>query len=292
MAKRESEIPNIDICSLSEQGKEDLVVSNLAIYLRRHRDLVFPHRHNFYQLVLFTKGAGEHIIDFSKFPVKPLQIYFMTPGQVHTWNFEGDVDGYVVNFSPDFFQSFLLRPDYLDSFSFWKGNSEAGVLEVSRDGKVIIKLFEELLTQMLENNQGRGNDAIRVTLLLIFMRIEQITLGNAGGGVSFKANSVIQNFQKLVEKNFWDMHLPSQYAGMLNVTTNHLNALSKEHLGKQAGEVIRDRIILEAKRMLVSLDLTVTEVAYKLDFNDNSYFTKFFRKVTGITPDEFRKRSI
>jgi AraC family transcriptional activator of pobA len=60
-------------------------------------------------------------------------------------------------------------------------------------------------------------------------------------------------------------------------------------LGIPAGEVIRNRIALEAKRLLINNDLTVQEIAGQLNFADNSYFTKFFKKQVGITPEEFRK---
>jgi hypothetical protein len=77
---------------------------------------------------IFTEGGGNHSIDFKSFPVKPYQIYFMVPGQVHRWNFEGPVDGYIINFSAEFFQSFLLRPDYLESLPFFTGNVDDEVI--------------------------------------------------------------------------------------------------------------------------------------------------------------------
>jgi AraC family transcriptional regulator, transcriptional activator of pobA len=62
-------------------------------------------------------------------------------------------------------------------------------------------------------------------------------------------------------------------------------------LGIPAGEVIRNRIILEAKRLLVNNDMTVLEIANYLNFADNSYFSKFFKRLEGVTPEEFRKRT-
>ncbi len=76
---------------------------------------------------------------------------------------------------------------------------------------------------------------------------------------------------------------------MLFVTPNHLNALSKHVTGKPAGELIRDRVILEARRLLVNTGTTIAEVASELEFEDNSYFSKFFKKYTGQTPEAFRK---
>jgi AraC-like DNA-binding protein len=65
--------------------------------------------------------------------------------------------------------------------------------------------------------------------------------------------------------------------------------MAQKVLGKTAGEVIRDRKLLEAKRMLVNLDLNVSEIAYQLNFSDSSHFSKFFKKHTGRSPEEFRK---
>ena len=106
--------PVYDICKLSDLQQDDLLISRFAIYLEKHKNLYFPHKHTFYHLVLFTKGGGTHAIDFKTFDVVPYQIYFMIPGQVHSWNFEGDVDGYLLNFSASFFQfapTLLRYPD-------------------------------------------------------------------------------------------------------------------------------------------------------------------------------------
>jgi len=97
--------PVYDIGTLSDFKQEDILISRFAPYLAIHKNLHLPHKHNFYHLLLFTEGSGSHAIDFVNFAVKPYQVYFMSPGQVHGWSFEGKVDGYVINFSPAFFQS-------------------------------------------------------------------------------------------------------------------------------------------------------------------------------------------
>jgi AraC family transcriptional activator of pobA len=285
-------IPRIDIGTLSEYKEEDIMISRFAEYLKIHPNLVSPHRHSFYHLLFFTKGSGTHTIDFNYFDVTPHQIYFMIPGQVHAWNFEGEVDGYVVNFSPAFFQSFLLRPEYLERFSFWVGSTTESVINLSdHEAGQIMSLFEELLRQ----NQGMAvfrEDMIRILLLRLFMLVEQGRDSKNNPHRTSRANILLKKFQNLVDKNFIELKQPGAYAELLSVTPNHLNALCKEHLGLQAGEVIRQRLTLEAKRLLVNMDLTVSEIAYHLNYSDNSYFTRFFRKQTGMTPEVFRKRAL
>lgn len=284
-----SSFPRLDIGPLSEYREDHIMIARFSDYVHEHQSLVFPHRHSFYHLVLFTEGSGRHTIDFHHFQARPYQIYFMIPGQVHTWDFEGDMEGYVVNFSDSFFKSFLLQPEYLDSFSFFDQDSSNNVLTLSESVRAnVCRLFEELLNQNARASAWR-DDMVRVLLLQIFMIIEQSDSVDRKKHAEKGKNATVRNFIRLIDKHYDRLRLPGQYAEMLNVTPNHLNALCKEHVGMQAGELIRNRIVLEAKRLLINLDLTVSEIAYKLNFNDNSYFTKFFRKETGMTPEDFRK---
>lgn len=280
--------PRLDIGPLSEYREDHMMIARFSEYRHEHQSLIFPHRHSFYHLVLFTEGVGRHTIDFHHFMAEPYQIYFMIPGQVHSWDFEGEMEGYVVNFSESFFKSFLLQPEYLDSFSFFDQDSSKNVLTIPPDIRVrICGLFEELLAQ--NKPTAWREDLVRVLLLQIFLLIEQSDSANGKKSADKGKNTTVRNFTRLIDKHYDRIRLPGQYAEMLNVTPNHLNALCKEHMGLQAGELIRNRIVLEAKRLLINLDLTVAEIAYRLNFNDNSYFTKFFRKETGMTPEDFRK---
>jgi AraC family transcriptional activator of pobA len=285
-----NEFPVYDICNLSEFKQEDILVSRFAPYLQVHKNLQRPHRHAFYHLVLFTEGAGTHTIDFENFTVKPFQIYFMVPGQVHSWNFDGKVDGYVINFSISFFQSFLLKSDYLQNFPFFSGTPMDAVIELPDSLKPeIVGLFEKLI-EVSEDGRRMGVDLAKTIMLHLFILIAMEKLTYHPPNQTSYNYTLLKNFQKLIEINFATLKLPKEYAEMLFITPNHLNALCKEALNIPAGEVIRNRIALEAKRLLINLDLTISEIAYRLGFADNSYFTKFFKKQTGTTPEDFRKK--
>lgn len=281
-----------DICKLSDFQQEDLLISRFAIYLEKHKNLFFPHKHSFYHLVLFTKGAGTHSIDFKTFNVAPYQIYFMIPGQVHSWNFEGDVDGYVIHFSPPFFQSFLLKNEYLDQFPFFSGVIDDAVIDIQPEfHQKVTDLFEKIIAES-EDTGNMGIDMIRALMLQLFILITRMNVGSKENRQPQYNYTLLKTFQKLIEKNFTTLKLPKDYAELLYITPNHLNAICNDLLGTSAGEVIRNRILLEAKRLLINLDLTIAEIGYRLNFSDNSYFTKFFKKYTGLTPEEFRKRTL
>jgi AraC family transcriptional regulator, transcriptional activator of pobA len=285
-------IPIYDICKLSDFQQDDLLISRFGAYLQKHKDLYFPHKHTFYHLVLFTKGGGKHSIDFKTFDVTPYQIYFMIPGQVHSWNFEGDVDGYVIHFTLPFFQSFLLKNEYLEQFSFFSGLTDDAVIQIQPSlQQDIINLFEGIITES-ENPARMGMDMIRTLLLQVFILLNRTNTDNKEQQLPAYNYTLLKTFQKLIEKKFATLKLPKDYAELLYITPNHLNAICNDLLGISAGEVIRNRILLEAKRLLINLDLSVAEIGYRLNFNDNSYFTKFFKKYAGSTPEEFRKKTL
>jgi AraC family transcriptional activator of pobA len=281
--------PVYDICTLSEYQQHDILIDRFGPYLQKHHDLHFPHKHNFYHLVLFTKGSGTHAIDFKSFTVQTGQIYFMIPGQVHSWFFEGETDGYIINFSETFFNSFLLRPDYLTTLPFFSGNLDEMVINLQGiTKKTVIALFEDIIKETTGHDRF-SFDAIRVLMMRIFMLIAR--LNDTAGSTSIPTynQTLLNNFRKLIEQHYTTIKLPKDYAALLYITPNHLNALCNDILGISAGEVIRQRVALEAKRLLVNPKLTVADIAGKLGFADNSYFTRFFKKQADTTPEEFRR---
>ncbi|UOE51966.1 AraC family transcriptional regulator [Mucilaginibacter sp. SMC90] len=286
-------IPTIDICTLADDIKQDeILISRFAAYLDAHKNLFFPHRHSFFHLVLFTDGGGSHTIDFESFDVKPGQIYFMVPGQVHSWEFEGFMDGYIINFSSSFIQSFLLRSGYFDNFTFLNGNPKDEVVDLPA-GQLpeIISLFERIVAEV-EKPAVLGSDMVKLLMLQVFILINRCQGKNDDFGKQGYNHTLIRNFQKLIEQHYIDVKLPKDYADLLYITPNHLNAVCKDVLGLSAGEVIRNRTLLEAKRLLTNPRLNISEIAFNLNFSDNSYFTKFFKKIEGITPEEFRKKTL
>lgn len=284
-------IPVYDICTIDEKAQKDLLIERFGSYLSKHyQHLQRPHRHSFYHLVLFTKGKGSHTIDFETFSVKPFQVYFMIPGQVHSWHFKGEVDGYIIHFNESLISSFLQNGLFLDRFSFFQGHATDSVchLPVAIHGTVL-ELFERML-QELEQKKEYYMDVIRLKLMELFITINRFHQHKLAKTASPQKRLLLKNFQQLIEKHYKDIRLPKEYAELLYITPNHLNALCQDLLGKTAGDVIRDRVLLEAKRLLTNADMTVTEIAYELNFQDNSYFNRFFKKEVGITPEAFRQQ--
>ena len=280
-----SKIPVIEQCTVSGPFQKEILVEDLAGYLDRNRDLLFPHRHNFYHFLLFTKGTGTFSLDFETFQVEPWRIYFMSPGQIHTWAFEEGVDGYIVNFDRDLFKTFLVRSEHVTYFSFFSGRAEDDVFTIKEEQRVsVLNIFERLRQNMHDLDFGR------VSLLYLFHVLEK-QRDPIERGANKINHTLLHNFMDLIEIHFRSLKLPKDYAALLYITPNHLNAVTKEQLGYSAGELIRNRVLLEAKRLLVVKNYSIAEIAYELNFSDASYFTKFFKKAVGCTPEDFKKNT-
>jgi len=160
----------------------------------------------------------------------------------------------------------------------------ANILEQAKD------IFERLIEEV-QSKQPHNRDMVCIELLSLFILISRCCASNAPKQIPEQSQLLLYNFRKLVDEYYAEKRLPKDYAAMLYITPNHLNALCQDLLGQSAGEVIRDRVLLEAKRLLVNVSLSISQIAYQLNFTDNSYFTKFFKKYCGMTPEEFRKSS-
>lgn len=285
-------IPVYDIQNLSAYKNDGISVSRFGRYAQQNQHLHSAHRHSFYHLVFFTNGSGKQQIDFRTFDVHPNLIYFMIPGQVHSWDFDSEPDGYLINFSATYFSSLLLKQAYLNKFSFFSGIPQEQVLTLNNiTSEKLISIFENILKEG-ETKQPINDDLVRILLLQVFIEVSRANSLKNSKEINPYNHTVLKNFQQLIEQNYTQLRLPKQYAALLYITPNHLNALCNRFLGISAGKLIRDRIILEAKRLLINLDMRIAEISEKLNFEDQSYFIKFFKKYEGTTPNKFRKQYI
>jgi AraC family transcriptional activator of pobA len=279
---KNKQIPVYDICNIimNPDQQNDFLIDPIRRYLDKiDSKIYFPHRHSFYHLAFFTKGGGSHSIDFNTFAVKPHQLYFMLPGQVHGWYFDNDTDGYTLNFSQSLFEGFLVDSAYLEQFSFFQGVSSQSIFQVPKPQQQrVTQVFEELMEQA-SKRKGMDLDAVRVLLLQLFILVKEHCVENSLKSTAAGRLAHINKLKRLIDQNYRHYKLPKHYASLLNMTPNHLNSICKALMGKTAGALIRERITLEAKRLLLNGNMSSTEIAFELGFDNHSYFTQFLRTV-------------
>jgi AraC family transcriptional regulator, transcriptional activator of pobA len=257
-----------------------------------HRHIEKPHRHDFYATILFTKGNGTHEIDFQKYKVSRGSLFFMSPGQVHSWELSDDIDGYIFFCSQEFYEMHYVNQK-LRNFPFFGSVNFPRKLQLNNDELTEnINLFHEL------EKEYKIQDVMKEGLILslmsqIFIRSTRKfskELNISESSASFSYFKHYQDFENLVEEHFTKDKSITFYSDLMNISSKHLNRITRTIVQKTATDVITERVVLEAKRMLMYLDESLVEIAFRLGYEEYSYFVRVFRKTSGMTPTQFIKK--
>ena len=283
---------NINELRCNSFAKEGLVLDVLRYeqFMAETNGFAFPHRHNYYMILLATEGSGSQLIDFKSYDIKPGMIFLMQPGIIHAWKESKGLKGYLIFFTPDFFSRRYNDHNLYDFTAFSMPGSPPYVQMEKDELTSITFLFEQLL-QEYNRKQDKMMSAARSLVNLILIQCDRIHKGKSHDGTNedIQARLLVKQFEQLVHQHYKDKKLVKDYAELLHLSPNYLNIIVKQVSGQSAGEVIRQRVMLEAKRMLAHDQRTVAEIGYALNFKDNSYFCRFFKKYEGESPDKFRK---
>lgn len=256
-----------------------------------------PHRHDFYQLLWLDKGGGKLISDFDEIPFENNTLAFFAPGRLHAWRHETEPTGIMFGFTADFFYANADEPGLLGRLDYLYGGVPLLTLN-GRSAKEMSQWFTLLYEEAGQNLPGR-DDIVRALITIILTRGRQhhesnraatAVIGPAPQAAQASGSLLAQRFRVALEQNFPNVLKVSDYVRMLRVSRTQLNQELQNVLGRTTSEIIHDRLLLEAKRLLVHCRAkSIAEIAYHLQFKDPSYFGRFFRKHTGMSPGEYRK---
>ena len=285
-------IPVYDIDNFSYRGTESaFYASTFPDHLKQHAHLILaPHRHAFYMSVLFTKGSGTHEIDFNAYDIVPGSVFMLFPGQVHTWEVSKDIDGYIFFHDKEFYNLNFTR-EKVENYPFFSSTENMSLI-ILKDGEVsgIEKSFREIVTEY-RNRQLMGFQKICSLLNVLYIDLSRAYLPVAQRAKQNETQLMqVRRLEILVENNFRSIKYPRQYAQMMFMSEKNLNRICKITLNKTTSDIIVDRIILEAKRMLVHSKFSVIQISVELGYMDASYFIRVYKKRTGETPIQFIKR--
>nr|WP_294922738.1 helix-turn-helix transcriptional regulator [uncultured Flavobacterium sp.] len=266
----------------------EFYVNTFKEHLKSHSFVEEPHRHDSYLMVFFTDGSGIHEIDFDQFEIQKGSLFVLQPGQMHHWSLSNDIEGFVIIFSQELYNLYFGQKN-INDYNFYHSihNRPEMLFEAEEIAKILP--YFKLLTE--ENKQQNNFQLDKMLNLLDCIHIEIARKYNETySHQTHSYNIKINTFEKLLEQYFKEEKSPSFYADKLNITLKHLNRICNEILQKTATEVIMDRIILEIKRMLIDKQLAVNEVASAIGYDDYSYFSRVFKKHTGVSPKAFREK--
>ena len=246
-----------------------------------------PHVLSFYEIFLVTRGRGTLTLDGRSYPVRSGEVFFTSPGQPRQWLTRG-LDGLCLFFTAEFVEDFFKDPLFLFSLPYFHRDRGDLHLTLKPGEAAMLRGRFRAMQRELHKLRADSPHALRAGLYETLIHLSRAYGDRAGEAP--RENATALRLRRLIEHHFRENHQPADYARRLKVTVGHLNHLSRRHLGRAAGVVIRERLALEAKRQLIHTDATAAEVAYALGFKDPAYFARFFRREVGASPTAFRTR--
>lgn len=248
-----------------------------------------PHKHLFYELFLVSGGSMVHNADFLEFQLIPNTLFFISQGQLHIWakNITKPLVGFRLMFNETFMTHNFIKPNFLFELVYLNNIYFNPLLAIEPNAKICT--YFELLHQEYQD-ENRNKHSLQAMLYLILNEIQKISnaqINNQAGNLDDL--TVYKQFLNDVENSFNQKVSIDTYAENLFISTRQLSRVVKNLANLTLNQVIQNRRILEAKRLLKYSNLNINEIAYQCGFEDASYFIRLFKKLENCTPTEFKK---
>jgi AraC family transcriptional regulator, transcriptional activator of pobA len=249
-------------------------------------------RNNFFSLILITKGTGKAKVDFSEYNFGVNSLFSFYPYQPFMLSTKTNIEGFAIQFHHDFFCIHRHHKEISCNGILFNNIYQQPYIILDTAEK---KTFLLLVDQIIEEIKARGlqHDEVIISYLKVVLiaatRIkveqQQVTLT---AEIDSKQLFVLQNLKDAIEENFRLKHSAGEYALLLNLSTNALAKITKTYFNKTISDLIAERIIIEAKRELYLTKKTIKEIAYELGYEDEYYFSRFFKVNAEISPQQYR----
>ncbi|KQV77146.1 AraC family transcriptional regulator [Aeromicrobium sp. Root344] len=249
-------------------------------------EFLTPQRLDFDMLLRIDEGSATHTVDFTAYVLEPGDVLWVRAGQMHQWGRIDDIDGPSVLFAAhavDDHTRELVRASGTTIPNVWP----ATVIKESP----VDAAWELLIAcgqQAAAASAGLRDAALAhaTGALLTQLALAQPADRTAGPTATHEAYIW---FRDEIDRRFSEWHQVTHYAERLGYSPRTLNRLARAHTGRSAKQLIDERVVLEAKRLLSHGEAPVAEIAERLGFDDPSNFSAYFRARAGITPGAFRK---
>lgn len=280
----------------NQPDKPQLAMYDIADYLRNNQDKAMnPHIHSFYQIIWFRAGTGKHFVDFHAYDVYENAIFFIAKNQVHYFDAGTHYQGVMIHFNEPFLLQNDTRLDFMLKSSLFNNPYQQPSCCIGQDLDRLLDQYVQQMITELQNQKAFGQEELlRVYLKAFLIQVHRRKNENEKSSQQLYAGVYdkrlqLMEFVNLLDENYNKGFTVKEYAVRMHISTRSLSELTSQLLNKSPLQMIQERIILEAQRLLLHSNLKVGQVGYRLGFDDPSYFVKYFKKHTDMSPSDFRK---
>ena len=252
-----------------------------------HRD---PHRLMFYDVLLVRHGRGRLLQEDRWHPVRPGSVVFHAPGEVRRWRLSADAEGMVLFFTAEFLRSFLRDQAFLKRLPFFRPGGPRA-LHLERAPARELDAMMEAVRGEIQAGRWGGHLMLQAETVraLVWLR-RRLSEQDRDGGARPAEQPWYGRFEDALDRNLRERERRvGRLARELGMSPSHLRARVREHTGRSVRDVIRDRVVREARALLLQTDQTVSEIAHECGFDDPSHFSRYFRRAVGHSPRTFRE---
>lgn len=240
-----------------------------------------PHKHNsYFELVYLSGGTGSHTIDSESYIIEPPILFTIRQDQLHFWDITTEPEGFVLILKKEFAERYF-DPELKYLFSRLHQYTKLNL--PLQNAPSITKIFQLLETE-LQSNPYPDTTFLSLLKALLAKLLHTTSISTAHRG------SLYSSFIELLISSKNQVNSVSHYARLLHTTPQNLNAACKKETDQAAAEIIATHVTAEATRLLLYTQLSISEIAYQLNFKDNSHFSKYYKKNTGTNPSFLRKK--
>lgn len=253
--------------------------------------LITPHRTNFYHIFLFENCQPTHFVDFQPINIQPYSLLFIDKDRVHQFDQLLKYEGQVLIFTEDFFCTTATDTKFLRSSILFNDLADQPTIKLNKTEFEKFKIICENITEELSLPAANSKHIYLKNLLHNFLLLAEREKHKQGFTEPKKGADLDYTllFRDLLETNYTKLKSVNDYANIICISEKRLGQATSKVLGKTPKEIINDRILLEAKRLLVHTNLSIKEIGQELGFEDPAYFVRYFKKNTQTTPVEFRQ---
>jgi AraC family transcriptional activator of pobA len=249
-------------------------------------DLLLPHRKAYYLFVFAKHAPGRHWVDAVPYVRQDHALYFSSPSQILVKEEAVPFWGTRLEFTNEFLalqQNAALRNLPL----IQNPHNGHELLLTAADDAVV----DDLLAKLEAEHQRPGewqHQMLSAYLTVLLTYLSRLYTEQFPGGEPSADQRLLRTYRARIEENFRELHEVSAYAALLHISAGHLSEVVKAQSGRSAIKHLHERLVLEAKRLLFYTPQSLKELAFDLGFSDASYFNRFFKRETGLTPAEYR----
>ena len=231
------------------------------------------------------------MVDFEEIKIAPYSLLFIDKDRVHQFDANLKYEGVILVFTDSFFCLSERDNSFLRSSILFNDLEDRPTLKITKQN---FQKFNSICESIIEELSLPPDDSkhfIVKNLVHNFLLIAEREKRKQGFKEFKKSTDLDLTllFRDLLEKNYTSLKSVSDYARILYVSEKRLGQATAKILGNPPKEIINERVLLEAKRVLAHTNLSVKEIGQNLGFDDPAYFIRYFKKNTNSTPVEFRE---